>query len=225
MSQRQQRAPANWALHTVELAGLALAAAGLALAIFAQPVRPRVDAAPIGAQYSEATVNRATFRTPTPLGAMTLPSWAAGEAIVQSVTGSGQFDYTSDTGITALRTFALEATKSGDGTVNGQAQVNNRATGQTLNIRIDCLNLIDDIAVISGIATSATGPENTDGDAEILAVQDNGQGTNAAPDRVTRAFGNSGFVCTDITPADIAFVTSLLNDIDAGNIHIYSHEE
>jgi hypothetical protein len=156
---------------------------------------------------------------------MTLPSRAAGETIVQSVIGSGQFDYTSDTDVTAWRTFSVQATKSEDGTVRGHAQVNNRATGQTLHIRIDCLNLIDDLAIISGIATSATGPANTDGDAEILAVQDNGQGINTAPDRVTRAFGNSGFVCTDITPADITFVTSLLNDIDAGNIQIHSHEE
>jgi hypothetical protein len=154
------------------------------------------------------------------VGAMTLPSRAAGETIVQSVTGSGQFEFTSDTGVTALRTFALQASKSSDGTVNGHAQVRNRATGQTLHIQIDCLNVIGNIAVMSGTATSATGPENSDGDAEIFAVQDNGQGADAGPDMVTRAFGNSGFVCTDFTPADLGLLTYLLNDIDAGNIRI-----
>jgi hypothetical protein len=155
------------------------------------------------------------------VAAIMLPARAVGETTAQTVTGSGQFDYTSDDGVTALRTFAVQASRSSDRTVTGQAQVKNRATGQTLHIQIDCLNVIDNIAVLSGTATSATGPENSDGDAEILAVQDNERGANAGPDRVTRAFGNSGLVCTDITPTNIGLVTSLLNDIDAGNIWLH----
>lgn len=154
------------------------------------------------------------------LGQLAGPAPAAGGTIGQSASGSGQFEFTSETGVTALRTFAFEAFRSSDGTVNGQAQVKNRATGQTLHIEIDCLNVIGNVAVVSGTATSATGPENSDGDAEIFAVQDNGQGANAGPDRVTRAFGNSGFVCSDITPADVGFVSSLLNDVEGGNIQI-----
>jgi hypothetical protein len=151
---------------------------------------------------------------------MTPSSAAADAPIAHSAAGAGHFQFTSDAGVAALRTFAFHAATSSDGTVAGQAQVNNRATGQTLHIRIDCLNVIGNVAVLSGTATSATGPGNADGDTEIFAVQDNGQGAASPPDRVTRAFGNSGFVCTDITPADIAFVTSLLNDIDEGNIQI-----
>jgi hypothetical protein len=158
------------------------------------------------------------------VGAMTLPGQAAGETNVESVTGSGHFEFTSDTGVTAWRTFVLEASKSSDGTVRGEAQVNNRATGQTLHIEVDCLNVLGNIAVLSGTARSATGPDNSDGDAEIFAVEDNSQGATPDPDRVTRAFGNSGFVCTDITAANIGLLTSLLNDIDAGNVQLHLHD-
>jgi len=169
-----------------------------------------------------AKTSRMSLLSALVVGATTLlPAPAAGDTTVQLVTGSGQFEFTSDAGVTALRTFAFQASKSSDGTVSGQAQVKNRATGQTLHIEIDCLNVIGNIAVLSGTATSATGPENSDGDAEIFAVEDSRQGANASPDMVTRAFGNSGFVCTDVTPADIGFLTYLLNDIEAGNIQIH----
>jgi hypothetical protein len=152
------------------------------------------------------------------VAAMALPEPAAGGAAnVQSVTGSGHFAFTSDAGVTALRTFALEARRSSDGTVTGQAQVKNRATGQTVHVEIDCLNVIGDIAVLSGTATSARGPENADGDAEIFGVEDNPGG----PDRVTRLFGKSGFVCTDITPANVGLYTYLLTDVEQGSIQIH----
>ena len=155
------------------------------------------------------------------VGAVLLPAPAAGATVVRSATGSGQVEFTSDSGITALRTFAFEAAKSSDGTVTGRAQVKNRATGQTLHIQIDCLNVIDNIAVLSGTATSATGPGNSDGDAEIFAVQDNGQGATESPDKVTRAFGNSGLVCTDITAGNVAQFTYLFTDVEGGNIQIH----
>jgi len=155
------------------------------------------------------------------VGAVLLPAPAASANVVQSATGSGQFEFTSDAGLTALRTFAFEASKSSDGTVTGQAQVKNRATGQTLHIQIDCLNVIGDIAILSGTATSATGPGNSDGDAEIFGVQDNGQGATAGPDQLTRAFGNSGLVCTDITAGNVAQFGNLFNEVEGGNIQIH----
>jgi hypothetical protein len=154
------------------------------------------------------------------IGAVLLPAPAAGATVVQSATGSGQFEFTN-AGVTALRTFAFEAAKSSDGTVTGQAQVKNRATGQTLHIQIDCLNVIGNIAVLSGTATSATGPGNSDGDAEIFGVQDNGRGATAGHDKVTRAFGNSGLVCTDITAGNVAQFTYLLNEVEGGNNQIH----
>jgi hypothetical protein len=154
------------------------------------------------------------------VAALMPPQRTADAVIADSVTGAGQFAYTSDDGVTAWRTFALQAHTASEGIASGQAEVKNRATDQTLHIRIDCLNVIGNVAVISGVATSATGPGNSDGDPEIFAVEDNGQGAAHQPDRVTRAFGNSGLICTDITPADLPFVSSLLRDIEAGNIQI-----
>jgi hypothetical protein len=154
------------------------------------------------------------------VGAGTFANPVDGATTAQSATGSGQYEFKSDSGAKALRTFAFEASKASDGTVRGQAQVKNRATGQALHIRIDCLNIIGNIAVMSGTAVSATGPQNSDGDAEIFAVEDNGQGVNAGPDLTTRAFGNSGFVCTDVTPANVGDFTDLLNEVEDGTIQI-----
>jgi hypothetical protein len=102
----------------------------------------------------------------------------------------------------------------------GNAQVKNRATGQTLDIRVDCLTVLGNIAVVSGIAWSATGPGNTDGDGAIFAVEDNGQGANATPDLVTYAYTGSGLVCTDFhSPADVN--PSLFYAVEGGNIQIH----
>jgi hypothetical protein len=138
----------------------------------------------------------------------------------RSATGSGQFELTSTAGVSALRTFAFEANGSSDGTATGQAEVKNRAVDQRFHIEIDCLNVIGTIAVMSGTITSASGEGISVGDTEIFAAQDNGEGSLAAPDRVTRAFQNTGLVCTDITPANIGLYANLLNDVEQGNVQI-----
>src|SRR5262245_46584874 len=63
------------------------------------------------------------------VGVLMLPlaAPAADTPIVQTVTGSGHFQFTSDTGVTDLRTFSFEARKLSDGAVSGNAQVKNRA--------------------------------------------------------------------------------------------------
>jgi hypothetical protein len=155
------------------------------------------------------------------LAALALPSSAAADSVTQSATGSGQFEFTSDTGVTALRTFAFAAIKRSDGSVTGQAQIYNRAAGDRLHIGIDCLNVIDNIAVMSGTYMYSTDPAASPGDPAILAVQDHGEGADAPPDRVTRAFANTGLVCTDITPGNVGFYTYLLNDVQGGNIQIH----
>jgi hypothetical protein len=148
-------------------------------------------------------------------------SSASAENLAQSATGSGHFEFTSDAGVTALRTFAFEASKSSDGAVRGEAQIKNRATGATLHIRIDCLNVIGNIAVMSGTAAFATGGGNSVGDSEIFGVEDNGQGAGARPDLVTRAFGNSGLVCTDITAEMLPDLADLFNVVEEGNIQVH----
>jgi hypothetical protein len=167
---------------------------------------------------SKITVLSLLFTSILAAGAVTSP--AAAENMRQSATGSGQFEFTSDTGVTALRTFAFEAGKSSDGTVSGEAQIKNRATGATLHIRIDCLNVIGNVAVMSGTATFATGGGNSVGDAEIFGVEDNGQGAGSSPDLVTRPFRNSGLVCTDITAEMLPGLAGLFNVVEEGNIQV-----
>jgi hypothetical protein len=146
---------------------------------------------------------------------------AAAENVTQSATGSGQYEFTSDSGVTAWRTFAFEARKYADGSASGQAQIDNRALDQRLHIQVDCLNIIGNTAVMSGTLTEASGAGISVGDSAIFAAQDNGEGAVAPADRVTKSFENSGLVCTDITPANIGFYTYLLNDVQAGNVQIH----
>jgi len=80
--------------------------------------------------------------------------------------------------------------------------------------------VIGDIAVMSGAVTSAAGEGVSVGDAAIFAAQDNSEGSNA-PDRVTRAFLNSGLVCTDITPANVGLYTNLLTKVEGGNVQLH----
>lgn len=147
-------------------------------------------------------------------------SSAVAENVTQSATGSGQLEFTTD-GVTALRTFAFEATMASDGSVTGQAQIDNRSVPGRLHIKIDCLNVIGTSAVMSGTITSSTEAGVPAGASSIFAVQDNGEGAGSAPDRITQQFANSGLVCTDITPANVGLYTNLLNDIEGGNVQIH----
>ena len=133
--------------------------------------------------------------------------------------GSGQLEFTTD-GVTALRTFAFEATRARDGSVTGEAQIDNRSVPGRLHIKIDCLNVIGNSAVMSGTITSSTEAGVPAGASSIFGVQDNGEGAGSVPDRITQQFANSGLICTDITPSNIWLFLYLLRDVEAGNIRI-----
>jgi len=157
----------------------------------------------------------------TILAALTVVCSAAADHAGHFATGSGQYEFTSTTGVTALRTFAFEARQSSDGGVTGEAQVDNRALGQRFHVRIDCLNVIGNIAVMSGNLTQAAGAGISVGDAAIFAVQDNGEGAGGPGDEITKTFENSGLVCTDVTPVNVGLYRNLLNDIEGGNVQIH----
>lgn len=154
------------------------------------------------------------------LAAIVAASSAAAENVTQSATGSGQLEFTTD-GVTALRTFAFEATMASDGSVTGQAQIDNRSVPGRLHIKIDCLNVIGTSAVMSGTITSSTEAGVPAGASSIFAVQDNGEGAGSAPDRITQQFANSGLVCTDITPSNVGLYTYLGRNVEAGNIQVH----
>jgi hypothetical protein len=154
------------------------------------------------------------------LAAIVVASSAAAESVTQSATGSGQLEFTTE-GVTALRTFAFEATMASDGSVTGQAQIDNRSVPGRLHIKIDCLNVIGTSAVMSGTITSSTEAGVPAGANSIFAVQDDGEGAGSAPDRITQQFANSGLVCTDITPSNVGLYTHLLRNVEAGNIQVH----
>jgi hypothetical protein len=154
------------------------------------------------------------------LAAFALVSSAAAEGVAQSASGSGHFEFTSEAGATALRTFAFEAHKASAGTVSGQAQLDNRAIPGRVHISIDCVNVIGNIAILSGAVTYSTEAGVSVGDAAIFGAEDNGEGAPASPDRLTIVYENSGLACTDVTPANVGFYTNLLRTVEQGNVQI-----
>src|SRR5512143_3201835 len=76
------------------------------------------------------------------------PDLASADPAVQSASGFGQIHL----GL-PFRNFAFSATKQADGTVTGEAQLENRAIGLLGHIHIDCLNVLGNVAVMSGVVT------------------------------------------------------------------------
>ena len=85
------------------------------------------------------------------------------------------------------RTFSFIAVEHRDGTVRGQAQVNNPSFPIRVHFTIDCLKFGGVNRVIaSGPITRSSDPGTIDvGRISVFAVEDNGEGANAAPDRIT----------------------------------------
>jgi hypothetical protein len=132
-----------------------------------------------------------------------------------SATGSGHF---SEGG--ALRTFSFSAITHADGTVSGNAEINNRGipntTAGTSHIAIDCLQVVGNTAYVSGTITDSTVPGLV-GDSGVFSVQDNGEGSNSPPDLISLASFYLPFpqLCQVVHPAPTI-------SIDAGNVQIHS---
>ncbi|MGH3082814.1 MAG: hypothetical protein ACRDNP_01925 [Gaiellaceae bacterium] len=136
------------------------------------------------------------------------PILAQGDGVVHSATGSGHLLLGDD-----LRTFSFTAVERSDGSVTGQAENHNRATGATAHVEIDCLNVVGNVAIISG--------ETRGGRTAVFAVEDNGEGANASPDRITLVITNDPDyptgVCMLVTPED---AEPFLMPIEDGNVQV-----
>jgi hypothetical protein len=133
-------------------------------------------------------VSRRTFRLSwvllcalTALGAL-LASAAAGGG---NPTASGHANLSVGDGQT--RTFSFAAVQHLDGTVTGQGEVNNPSFPIRVHFAIDCLKFGGGNRVIaSGPVTQSSDPSTIGiGRISVFAVEDNGEGANAAPDRIT----------------------------------------
>jgi hypothetical protein len=119
------------------------------------------------------------------------------------------------------RTLAFTAVKLSDGTVRGQALIINRVNAFRTHVEIDCLKIVDNVALISGVITRADERDDPGvvGWTRAFAVQDNGQGADA-PDQVTSTsfvFPPGTLTCLDFEPADAA---PFFVPIEAGNIQV-----
>jgi hypothetical protein len=133
-------------------------------------------------------MSRRTFRLScvllcglTALGA-SLASAAAGGG---NPTASGHANLSVGDGQT--RTFSFDAVQHVDGTVTGQVEVNNPSFPIRVHSAIDCLKFDGGNRVIaSGPVTQSSDPGTIAiGRIAVFAVEDNGEGANAAPDRIT----------------------------------------
>jgi hypothetical protein len=106
---------------------------------------------------------------------------AAPNRVVASATGSGHAIRSGE-----LRTFSFTARRYADGTSEGQLQLNSRSFDVVIHIRIDCLRLDGNIAIMSGRITRVSDPtQGSVGELNRLRVQDNGEGAGAPPDRIS----------------------------------------
>jgi hypothetical protein len=135
------------------------------------------------------------------------PILAQGDGILHSATGSGHMQLGGE-----LRTFSFNAIEREDGSVSGHALLQARVIDTTGHVDVDCLNVVGNVALISGTAR--------DGTTRAFGVEDNGEGGNASPDRITLVFSGPFFtpgVCMVLTPADAA---PFLMPIEDGNVQV-----
>ncbi|MCA1626058.1 MAG: hypothetical protein LC768_16415 [Acidobacteria bacterium] len=125
---------------------------------------------------------------------------------------SGHGNYTENDG--ELRTFSFHA-RTKDGVTKGSFVVNNRSNGHFLKGNIDCLNIVGNTATMSGTITSSSVEDLVPvGTKTRFGVVDNGEGTEALPDRMSR-FSNFSQTTCDVSP--ITFHSLI---VEGGNIQV-----
>jgi hypothetical protein len=132
-------------------------------------------------------------------------------AVVASASGSGHIRFGS-----SHEHISFSAVKNDDGTVSGHAVVADQtASGHvTLHIEINCLNVIGNVAIVSGIVTKSNREELV-GFEGVFQVVDNGEG-NDPPDLMSLVNLHEVGVGTDCTvPAEFD-----LAPIEGGNIRV-----
>jgi hypothetical protein len=142
-------------------------------------------------------------------------------------TASGHANLTVGDGQT--RTFSFTAVQNMDGTVTGQGQVHNPSFPIRIHFEIDCLKFDDNRVIASGPITQSSDPDTIAvGRIAVFAVEDNGEGVNAPPDRITtipdydppkscNEFSFDGDGLRDDTTGQIV---RPLNPIEAGQIQV-----
>jgi len=87
-----------------------------------------------------------------------------------SATGSGRIQFGPN-----RESISFSAIQHQDGSVTGNAEVQDVSAGVTLHIDVDCLNVVGNVATISGIVTRSSEP-TLEGFEGIFQVVDGGEG-------------------------------------------------
>jgi hypothetical protein len=134
-----------------------------------------------------------------------IPTTAAAPAGNQSASGHGNVTLNG-----SLRTFSFNAVRHQDGTVTGEAEINNRDQDIRTHIVIDCLTIIANNATMSGVVTETNTPALL-GAGVRFSVTDNGEGKNDPADKISLTFVG-GPTCS------VPFIGTI--PIEGGNIQV-----
>jgi hypothetical protein len=116
------------------------------------------------------------------LGGQVAAAPGAANPVVNSATGSGHRISGGE-----FRSFSFSARRYADGSSSGEAEVHPRSLDAFAHIKVDCLRVLPGrIAHMSGTVTKTSDPTVfLLGEYVHFAVQDNGEGAAAPPDKVT----------------------------------------
>ncbi len=100
--------------------------------------------------------------------------------------------------------FSLTAVKKADGSVSGQWQDTFAGGGGGIHVAVDCMNIVNNGAVIGGVITHGNvGGEDVSGLRALTAVVDNGRSANDLPDQLSFSFFPTGELdCSSLIPTN-----------------------
>ena len=99
--------------------------------------------------------------------------------------------------------FSLVANEKADGSVSGQWQDTFVGGGEGIHVAIDCINVIDNGAIVGGVITHGTvGGFDVSGLRAITAVVDNGTSANDPPDQLSFSFFPTNTDCITLIPGN-----------------------
>lgn len=129
--------------------------------------------------------------------------------------GTMNIEDTPNTG-EGFRHFSFHAKEKHNGIVNGSAVLTYQGGQLNLKLDIDCLTIIGNRAIMTGVITRwSTFPEGV-GNFCYIEVVDNGEGANAAPDQISLVFNGTNpavYSCTN--DFDV-----FKYDVNKGNIQV-----
>jgi len=130
---------------------------------------------------------------------------------------NGRIDYTSAGSPASIQFRAHQhdsAPVDGDIRFDGMVEISPGVfMNVSLTVTLDCLTIAGNRAALSGLITSSSEPSLV-GQRSLLAVEDNGQGNNAPPDRFAW-FPISADDCSSFPLA-----TAALQNVPSGHVHV-----